>query len=257
MPTRVALRLSYDGTDFNGWQSQAPGKAKRTVQGAVEAGLALLFDVERVAVVAAGRTDTGVHARAQVVSAALPRAMALEELGRALNAVLPRDVRVTGITSVGDDFDARRAACSKLYRYVLDTALVQSPLRRRYAGHAPGALNHDAVFAAAALFLGRHDFASLASAGGSVQTTVRTVTRSEARFEDDVLIYEVEASGFLRKMVRSMVGGLLAAGRGTHDREALQAALEGRDRRLWPAPIAARGLTLERVSYEPPLEFGW
>ena len=108
--------------------------------------------------------------------------------------------------------------------------------------------------AAAALYRGRHDFASTASSGGSVRTTVRTVTRSEARFEDGVggartLVYEVEASGFLRKMVRSLVGGLVAVGRGALTVEDLQAALLARDRRQWPPPADACGLTLVRVDY--------
>jgi tRNA pseudouridine38-40 synthase len=109
------------------------------------------------------------------------------------------------------------------------------------------------VQAAAALFVGRHDFASLASAGGSVKTTVRTVTRSEMTRADDsagTWIYEVEASGFLRKMVRSMVGAIIEAGRAARTVESLAEALEARDRRAWPAPAAARGLTLVRVSYE-------
>jgi tRNA pseudouridine38-40 synthase len=107
--------------------------------------------------------------------------------------------------------------------------------------------------AVAALFVGRHDFASLASSGGSVKTTVRTVTRSEVRGDEDragTWIYEVEASGFLRKMVRSMMGAIVEAGRGSSTVESLAAALQARDRRAWPAPAAARGLTLVRVSYD-------
>lgn len=257
MGTRIALELSYDGTDFNGWQSQAEGKAKRTVQDTLEGALSTLFDAGRVAVMAAGRTDTGVHARGQVVSLSLPRAIPLDELHRALNSLLPRDVRVLRVAEVPDEFDARRAARSKLYRYVLDTAAVQSPLRRRFAAHRPGSLDHEAVFRAAVLFVGRQDFASLASSGGSVKTTIRTVTRSEAWFEEETLFYEVEADGFLRRMVRSLVGGLVAAGRGTHEVEDLAGALAAADRRVWPAPMDARGLTLERVDYEPRLSWGW
>jgi tRNA pseudouridine38-40 synthase len=112
------------------------------------------------------------------------------------------------------------------------------------------------VAAVAALYRGRHDFASLASAGSSVKTTARTVHRSEARWDDDTLVYEVEADGFLRKMVRSMVGGLLAAGRGTHDLAALTSALGARDRRGWPPPAEARGLVLVRVKYPGEAEPG-
>jgi tRNA pseudouridine38-40 synthase len=138
---------------------------------------------------------------------------------------------------------------SKLYRYVLDTGPVQLPTRRLVAGYVPSTLDRAGVVAAAALFLGRHDFASLASAGGSVKTTVRTLTRSEVRFDGDTLVYEVEADGFLRKMVRSLVGGLVAVGRGVLTVDDLRTALKARDRRAWPPPADARGLTLVRVDY--------
>ncbi len=257
MTLRVALELTYDGTDFNGWQSQAVGKAKRTVQDTIEGALSTLFGGAQVRVVAAGRTDTGVHAGGQVASLLLPRELPLSDLQRALNSLLPDDLRVLRVATVPQNFNARRDARSKLYRYLLDTGRIQSPLRRRFAGHLPVALDHDAVFQAAALFAGPHDFASLASSGGSVKTTVRTVSRSAAWFESETLVYEIEADGFLRRMARSLVGGLIAAGRGSHDVETLARALAARDRRAWPAPAEARGLTLVRVEYDPPLLWGW
>ena len=240
------VRLAYDGTDFLGWQSQARG---RTVQGVLEEALKLLSGATRVAVAAAGRTDAGVHALGQVACFVLDRPWAPEDLVRALNGTLPRDVRATGASLAGSDFHARRSALSKLYRYELDTASIQLPTRRRYAGHAPSALDRERVAAAAALLVGRHDFRSLASAGSDVKTTERTVLRSEVRFSGDTLVYEVEADGFLRKMVRSMVGGLLAAGRGTMSVESLEEALLARDRRTWPAPAPACGLFLVSVRY--------
>ena len=106
--------------------------------------------------------------------------------------------------------------------------------------------------AAAELYRGRHDFASLASAGGSARTTVRTVLRSEALFAKGTLIYEVEADGFLRRMVRSLVGGLIAVGRGARAVDDLRRAMLARDRRAWPPPADARGLTLVRVAYPLP-----
>ena len=250
MPT-YRLTLAYDGTDFAGWQAQAEGRG-RTVQGTLEDALASLTGGERVEVAGAGRTDAGVHALGQVASFALGSPWDASDLVRALNAVLPEDVRALEAASAADDFHARRHAAGKLYRYTLDTGPVQLPTRRRFAGHVTWALDEGAMRAAAALFVGRHDFASLASSGGSVKTTVRTVTRSEVVGEDGrpgTWIYEVEASGFLRKMVRSMVGALVEAGRGARTVEALQKALDARDRRAWPAPAAARGLTLVRVFY--------
>jgi tRNA pseudouridine38-40 synthase len=244
------VTLAYDGTDFRGWQAQRPDKG-RTVQGELEGALSRLAGGARVAVAGAGRTDTGVHALGQVASFELPRVLAPDDLTRALNGLLPEDVRVLTAAVAPPGFHARRSAAGKLYRYVLDSGPVQLPQRRRFAAHVPFPLDQDRVREAALLFLGRHDFASLASAGSSVKTTERTVRRSEVVFEGDTLTYEVEADGFLRRMVRSLVGGLIAAGRGALNDGALRHALEARDRRAWPPPAAARGLTLVRVDYPP------
>jgi tRNA pseudouridine38-40 synthase len=252
LTVRFRITLAYDGTDFEGWQSQAGGRPARTVQGVVEEALERLAGgAGRVAVDGAGRTDAGVHAEGQVATFDLTRSMEAEELRRALNGLLPEDVRVLASATAPPGFHARKSAVSKLYRYVMDTGPVQLPQRRRYAGHVPWILDAAAVAETAALVVGRHDFASLASAGGSATTTTRTVIRSEARFEGPTLVYEVEADGFLRKMVRSLVGGLVAAGRGAATPERLASALETRDRRAWPEPAAARGLTLVRVDYAP------
>jgi tRNA pseudouridine38-40 synthase len=254
--TRFRLTLAYDGTDFEGWQSQTRLRPVRTVQGVLESALGRLGDGQRVAVVAAGRTDAGVHALGQVVSFAMPRPLEPDLLARALNGLLPPDVRVLEARLVPPSFHARSCAVSKLYRYLADTGPVQVPSRRRYSAHVPGPLDEEAMRAAAASYLGPHDFASVASAGGSVITSVRTVSRSDLRIEPtgaeglgSALVYEVEANGFLRKMVRSLVGGLIAVGRGVLAVEDLRRALEARDRGRWPAPAPARGLTLVRVDY--------
>jgi tRNA pseudouridine38-40 synthase len=244
------VTLAYDGTDFLGWQLQRPG-GERTVQGALEEALGRLAGGARVAVVGAGRTDAGVHALGQVAAFSLPRDLEPAELQRALNGLLPPDVRVLEAALASPGFHPRRSAASKLYRYELDCGGVQVPQRRRFAGFSPRPLDEAAVRQAAALYLGRHDFASLASSGGSVKTTLRTVTRSEAAFAGSTLVYETEADGFLRKMVRSMVGGLIAAGWGARSPEDLARALAARDRRAWPAPAPACGLTLVRVVYPP------
>jgi tRNA pseudouridine38-40 synthase len=273
---RYRITLTYDGTDFEGWQVQrtrihspsgsvvhghgasARSRAEpRTVQGVVESALARLAAGAAVPAVGAGRTDAGVHALGQVATFELAREMAPDALVRALNGLLPPDARVLAAAEVAAGFDARRSATSKLYRYALDVGPIRLPLRRRVAGHHRGPLDPVAVAAAAALYVGRHDFAALASSGGSVTTTVRTVHRSEVRFEPEPatgdargrMIYEVAAEGFLRKMVRSMMGGLIAAGSGAMTLPELQSALESGDRGRWPAPAEACGLTLVRVEY--------
>ena len=246
--TLFRATLAYDGNDFQGWQLQR-GRSARTIQGVVEASLSVLAAGGPVRIAAAGRTDTGVHALGQVISFELEREIRSDELRRALNALLPPDVRALEVREAPAGFHARRSAVSKLYRYELDMGEVQLPTRRRLAGHVAWILDSERVRDAAALYVGRHDFASLASAGSSVRTTVREVTRSEVRFRDATLVYEVEADGFLRKMVRSMVGGLVAVGRGACSVSELREALERHDRRGWPPPVPGRGLTLVRVLY--------
>ncbi len=248
------LTLAYDGTDFAGWQRQGPDRG-RTVQGVLENALALLAGTP-VAVVGAGRTDAGVHALGQVASFTLRQERTAGEILAALNGLLPPDLRVLAAAAAPPGFHARRSARSKVYRYELDTGPLRLPIRRRYAGHVRWRLDRAAVERAAALYVGRQDFASLASSGGSVKTTVRTVSRSEVRWEEapdpaagPKLVYETEADGFLRKMVRSMVGGLVAAGRGAMSLDDLHGALAARDRRRWPAPVEPCGLTLLRVDY--------
>jgi tRNA pseudouridine38-40 synthase len=247
------VTLAYDGSDFLGWQAQGDA-AQRTVQGVLEAALAPLGDGRRIAIAGAGRTDAGVHALGQVASFELDREWAPERLARALNGLLPADVRVLEAALAPPGFHARRSAIAKLYRYLLDTGPVRLPTRRRCAGYERGRLDPALVAAAAALYLGRHDFAAVASTGSSVKTSVRMVLRSEVRFlalegGGETLVYEVEADGFLRKMVRSLVGGLLAAGLGQRSPEDLAAALASGDRARWPPPAEACGLTLVKVRY--------
>jgi tRNA pseudouridine38-40 synthase len=246
------VTLAYDGSGFEGWQVQATERGARTVQGVLQEALGRLAGGAAVRVDGAGRTDTGVHALGQVASFELAREIGAAELQRALNALLPPDVRVLETAAAAAGFHARKSAVSKLYRYFLDTAAVQLPQRRRFAGHVPGPLDRDRVRAAAELYLGRRDFKALASAGGSARTSVREVHRSEAWFEHDTLVYEVEADGFLRRMVRSLVGGLVAAGQGRLTIDELKSALDSAERSRWPPPAPACGLTLVRVHYPAP-----
>ena len=253
MPFPYCVVLAYDGTDFGGWQSQSQHLAPRTVQGVLEEALARLAGESRIAVAGAGRTDAGAHALGQVAAFQLPRAFPADDLRRALERAAARRTCASSRPRPAPRASMpRKDAVSKHYRYLLDTGPVQLPQRRRLAGHVPWTLDPPArVRRPHRLFRGRHDFASLASSGGSVTTTVRTVTRSAATFDGTTLVYDVEADGFLRKMVRSMVGGLVEAGRGARSAEDLRRALEARDRGAWPAPADACGLTLVHVEYRP------
>jgi tRNA pseudouridine38-40 synthase len=244
--THYRLTLAYDGTDFAGWQRQA---AQRTVQGELERALSRLSGGVAVSAAGAGRTDAGVHALGQVASFQLPRRWSPDELRRALNGILPADVRAVDAQSVDAAFHARRSAISKLYRYELDMGDVQLPTRRRTAAGVPWALAAGPMRELAAGYLGRHDFAAVASTGSDATTTVREVIRSEVRIEEATLRYEVEADGFLRKMVRSLVGGLIEAGRGKRSAGDLLEVLRDGERRRWPAPAPPQGLTLVLVRY--------
>jgi tRNA pseudouridine38-40 synthase len=241
------LVLEYDGTDFEGWQVQ-PG-ARRCVQGVLEAALARLAEGP-VAVFGAGRTDAGVHAWGQVASVRAASRLDPPTLRRALNALLPRDLAVRELEAAPAGFHARRDARSKLYVYRLWNAPQRSPLRERFALHVPAPLDLAALRTGAEALVGTRDFASFRAAGGSGRTSVRTLSRIEWLGEPgDELRLEVEGTGFLRHMVRNLVGTLLEVGRGRRPAGTLSALLEARDRRLAGPTAPAHGLTLVRVDY--------
>jgi tRNA pseudouridine38-40 synthase len=242
------VTLSYDGYGFAGFQAQDKDKG-RTIQDEVEASLQRLHGGALIRINGSGRTDQGVHALGQVISFRSPRLWTENELARALNSTLPQDIRAMASAPVAPEFHARRSALSKHYRYFLDVVETQHAVRRRYAGHTGFNLDRAVIDEVAALFMGRKDFASLKNAGTDVKTTVRNVTRSEVRWEESTMVFDVEADGFLRRMVRAMVGGLISAGRGAATVAQLAEALESHDRSQWPAPAGPEGLYLVSVSY--------
>jgi tRNA pseudouridine38-40 synthase len=240
------LVVEYDGTDFEGWQRQ-PGA--RTVQGALEAAFLQVTGVA-ASVHGAGRTDAGVHAEGQVAHARVETRLAAEALRRALNGVLPRDVAVRALDVVPDAFHARRGARSKLYRYRLWTGATRSPLRERVSLWVRAPRDLAAMQGFAGTLVGRHDFASFQASGSVARSTVRTLSRCEilGSWGGDVAI-ELEGDGFLRHMVRNVVGTLLEVGRGRLDPAGAAALLAARNRRLAGPTVPARGLCLVRVDY--------
>jgi len=244
----IKMTLAYEGTAFAGWQRQ-PGA--RTVQDALEQSLAAIENGP-VAVVAAGRTDAGVHARAQVVSAEVRNRLPGPVLLRALNVRLPEDVRVTAVEDAAPDFNARRHARAKVYHYTMAVGGDPGPFVRRLVWHIPQTLDVAAMATAAALLTGEHDFAAFQAAGGDVKTSVRRLLRSglvDAPGSPRYLHYQVMGTGFLRHMVRNIVGTLVDIGRHRWPPEEILAILQSRSRQRAGATAPAQGLVLVKVHY--------
>jgi len=242
----VKMTLAYEGTAFAGWQRQPDA---RTVQDALEQSLAIIEE-RPVAIVAAGRTDAGVHARAQVASVAVRNRLPPRVLMRALNVRLPHDLRVTGIEDVAPDFDARRHARGKVYHYTMALGDDPGPFVRRLVWHIPHALDVPAMAAAASLLVGEHDFAAFRAADAEVvRSTVRRAFVSRVDREDEMLVYRIEATAFLKHMVRNIVGTLVEVGSGVRPANDLAAVLESRDRGRAGPTAPPHGLCLVAVRY--------
>ena len=268
MPT-FKIVLAYDGAGFVGWQRQAAGTS---IQGLLEDALREL-DQRDVAVIGAGRTDAGVHALGQVAGFSLERTIAPDALIRAVNGRLPGAVRVLSAVEVSPAFHARFGARSKTYRYRIWNGGVMSPFERAYAWHVSGPLAVEPMIAAARALEGTHDFASFQATGGERLTTERLVfsSRVVAGLEPcltekesvpaqrsgagpggadaRLIVYEIAGNGFLRHMVRIIVGTLVEIGRGRRPVEWVDEVLASRDRTRAGPTAPAEGLILAGVEY--------
>ena len=253
------LTLAYDGTGFAGWQIQ-PGRA--SVQGSLEDALGSICG-EPVKVIGSGRTDAGVHALAQVASCRLSswRATA-EELARAVNTRLPREVVVIAATEVDPEFHALRDAIGKRYRFQLGIGGRRDPFSRRYRWHLRGPLDVPAMRRAAERLVGRHDFAAFQASGSDRKTTVRTirdcrwVERGGSRRDPYAafgrrLDFEIEADGFLYNMVRNITGTLVEIGRGKRAPGWIDELIAAGDRTAAGPTAPPHGLFLQQVDYPP------
>jgi len=244
---RIRITVAYDGTDFHGWQVQPE---LPTIQGALEK---IISEIEGkpVHVAGSGRTDAGVHALAQVAAFSLDNPIPLYNLCKAINRLLPATIRVLAAEETHAEFHPRYDAVAKTYQYRIHRAGVVAPFEWRYVHHFPYPLDEQAFITLAPLLDGEHDFSAFAASDDSDQlgrSKVRTIFSSRAWREGDRLIYEVRGSGFLKHMVRNIVGALLEGGKGNLCAEELRGLLTlEKPPRFATAP--SRGLFLIGVEY--------
>lgn len=239
--------VEYEGTEFCGWQFQ-PGQ--RTVQGHLEEKIKRIFKKD-IHVIASGRTDSGVHALGQVVHFKVDTVMKPSQIHRALNAFLDRDVSIAKIQEVPMDFHAQYSPKNKTYRYTILNRSYPSAFWRNRAYFYPHKLNLALMKQAARLIKGKHDFKCFQAAAerSKVKNTVRTISRLTIVKEGDLLHISVTANGFLYRMVRNIVGTLLAVGSGKISKDIIPQLIKGKDRKVSPSTAPGHGLCLMKVRY--------
>jgi len=244
----LKFTLAYDGTNYVGWQRQINGVS---IQQVLEEAFVPLFKpgMSMPAIASAGRTDAGVHALGQVASLRVELDLAPDAIWRALNVRLPTDIRVVEVTDMPPGFHARFDARGKSYRYRLATGPIVPPFERWFVWHVPQRCDVDAMRRGAAVLVGRHDFASFQARGSTTIDTARTIRTLTIDTCDGGIVIEVEGDGFLRHMVRTIVGSLVDIGSGTHPPGWMCEVLRARDRHAAGQTAPAGGLTLVSVSY--------
>ena len=241
----IRLTVAYDGTGFVGWQRQGRGES---IQGLIEAALSAI-DRAPVTLHGAGRTDAGVHALAQVASARLTTPIADAQLARALNAHLPPAIRVTSVETMPAAFHARFSAIAKSYEYRIWNGPTLPPFIRSYAWHIPERLDVAAMREATPAIVGAHDFAAFRGSRAVNHTTIRTITEAGWTMDGAALTFAIGGTGFLRYMVRSLVGTLVEIGRGARPVDHLARLLASPDRAAAGRTAPPHGLFLVRVDY--------
>ncbi len=241
----VMLLLGFDGTAYHGWQIQ---RKQKTIQGALQQAIARITG-EPAKLVGSGRTDAGTHARGYVANFSTSARIPVTSLVRALNSVLPRDIRVRSAKTVPAEFHARHDARSKIYCYQIYRGSILPPHLAREHFHYPYSIDLSIMQKATDLFMGVHDFASFAAKGGGREDTVRRIYGCRLKSIGHRLTFEVEGNGFLHHMVRNMVGTLLELGRGQMSLAEFEALFAVRDRTRAGFTAPAHGLILIRVKY--------
>lgn len=242
----IALKLSYDGSAYHGWQTQA---LEPTVQQTLERSLQKILG-ERVHVTGCGRTDAGVHAISYCANFKTDTSIPLDRLPLAVNTRLPMDIAVKDAVEVSMDFNAIGSCLRKEYIYKIHNARIRDPFSEKRACFYPYPLDVEIMNAAAAAFVGTHDFAAVRSMGTETKTTVRTVHFCDCVRAGDLITVRVCANGFLYNMARAIVGTLVYASHGKLSPQNIPALLETRDRRLTGPTMPPQGLYMNRVWYD-------
>ena len=250
MPTirNIKLTLEYDGTNFNGWQMQA--RSKRTVQGEIEKVLSRILK-KKTAVIGSGRTDSGVHAKAQTANFKTVSTMTPVQILKALNALLPEDLAVVAAEEVPLNFHARYSVKSKIYRYAILNRESRSPLSRHISLFYRRYLNLHRMRKEAQVLIGRKDFKSFQATDFALseKNTIRTIKKIQIRKSGDFIYIDTEANGFLYKMVRNIVGTLLEIGSGKRPVRSMKDILSKKNRQDAGPTAPAQGLCLLEVRY--------
>jgi tRNA pseudouridine38-40 synthase len=242
---RIKLTLEYDGTGYAGWQIQPNGV---TIQQRVEEALEKVLQ-EKIRIHGSGRTDAGVHARGQVAHFDTLSSLPPGNILAGANTYLPPDIAIIRAEEVDPDFHARYSAREKIYRYRVLLRETRSPLKLKYASRVSVPVNIEGMRLAARSLLGRHDFSAFEASGSSIQDKVRGLARLDIQEEGEMLVFELQANGFLYKMVRNIVGTLLEVGKGNLSPEDVRDILESKDRTQAGPTAPANGLYLLRVIY--------
>jgi tRNA pseudouridine38-40 synthase len=242
----IKLLIEYDGTYYLGWQVQPKGK---TIQGVLEEKLGILTG-EKIHLVGSGRTDAGAHAFGQVANFKTQNEMEVHTIQRALNSLLPSDILIKAIEETENSFHARRSSKSKVYEYHILNSRLRSPFHRAYAWHIPFKLDLKEMEKAVQCLIGIHDFSSFRSVGTPTRTAVREVIRAEwKRGREGLVRFEIEANGFLKQMVRAIVGTLVEVGKGKTTSDEFREIIESKDRKKAGPTAPSHGLFLKEVKY--------
>jgi tRNA pseudouridine38-40 synthase len=243
---RIALVLEYDGSSFHGWQSQPSGN---TVQDVVEAALSTIA-AGNIRVVAAGRTDAGVHALYQVVHFDTEAERPTSAWVRGVNALLPDGVAILWASQVSHEFHARYCAVERCYLYILLNHPVRPGLSSGNIGWFHEPLDLESMRSGAQMLVGAHDFSAFRAAECQALSPFRNLTKLDIQRHGDIIVYEIRANAFLHHMVRNIVGCLIYVGKGKHPPEWIKALLEGRNRAAAAPTFPAAGLYLAGISYD-------